>query len=132
MPTTPAIQSAPLPNTEPLQLAPGSTPTPVQAAVIESSKAAWTGLVELKGRQYPLVTKLSALDMCILQEAEDSQQFREIISAIPRLVQKTHRDAFLEHLLSDPENDEDKVELDDALEAMRSGLEQIAARPTDK
>ncbi len=124
MTNSPATQSASL------QLTPGAVNADAQGAANE--KLAWTGVLQVKGREFALVTRLSALDMVLLQEAQDSGQLRELITAIARLVQKDQREALAEFFLSDPDDDDDRVTLDDALEALSNGLEQIAARPTDK
>lgn len=104
----------------------------MQGAAIEAAAAAWTGKLTVGPHTFDLVSRLSALDMVILQEAQDSGQFRQIIEAVPRLVQKAQQQALKDYLLSDPDSEDDRVTLDDVLQALQNGLEQLAARPTDR
>lgn len=139
MTQTPAAASAPVPATpgQSLDLAPGTAPTSVQGAVAETTR--WTGQLLVgpsdPSRQrtaYELVPVLSALDMVLLQEAQDSGKFREIIQAIQQLVAKPQREQLVAQLLGDPDDPLDRITLDDCLEILANGMEQIAARPTDK
>lgn len=114
----------------PLDLTPGAAPQQVVGAALE--KIEYTGVLTVGTRQFNLVTKLSALDMVILQEAQESGQFRKIIEAVPRLVQKPQQADLQEYLLSDPDDEADRITLDDVLNAMTNGLEQLSSRPTDR
>jgi hypothetical protein len=114
----------------PLDLTPGAVPQQTVGAALE--KIQWTGNLVVGPRSFTLVSRLSALDMVILQEAQESGQFRQIIEAVPRLVQKHQQQDLQDYLLSDPENEADRVTLDDVLNAMSNGLEQLSARPTDR
>lgn len=132
----PAVPAAPAASTS-LDLTPSSAPTPVQGAAAES--VAWTGQLSVGPSEHPdrhvgyeLVPTLTALDMVLLQEAQDSGKFREIITAIKQLVVKHQRDALVAQLLSDPDDVRDRMTLDDCLEVLANGMEQIAARPTVK
>lgn len=102
-------------------------------AVVQKTQVEYTGTLTVAGkRTYQLVTVLSALDMVKLQTAQESGNFLQIIEAVPRLVVPAQRQDLVDYFLSDPENDEDKIQLDDVIKALNDGLEQIAARPTDK
>jgi 2-oxo-4-hydroxy-4-carboxy--5-ureidoimidazoline (OHCU) decarboxylase len=127
MTNSPAPATTPLPNV-PLDL----TQNTSQAAGAALEKIAYTGELAVGTRVFTLVSKLSALDMVILQEAQESGQFRQIIEAVPRLVQKAQQDDLKSYLLSDPDDEDDRVTLDDVLTAMTNGLEQLASRPTDR
>lgn len=134
--TIPAAPAAPVASTS-LDLSPGTAPTPVQGAAAES--VAWTGQLLVGPSEHPdrkvayeLVPTLTALAMVVLQEAQDSGKFREIITAIKQLVVKHQRDALMAQLLSDPDDVRDRLTLDDCLEVLANGMEQIAARPTSK
>lgn len=136
------VQAAAAPVPDPpastsLQLKPGSVPTPVQGAAITAT--AWTGQLlvgpsEHADRKvaYELVSSLSALDMVLMQEAQDSGKFRELIEAIKHLVPFHQRDALVAQMLTEPADYRDRMTLDDCMEVLASGLEQIAARPTNK
>lgn len=120
-----------------LSLKPGDAPTPVQGAAAEVVQ--WTGKLLVgpsdesrQKTQYDLVPVLSAYDMVVLQEAQDSGKFREILEAIQQLVIKPQREALVAQLLSDPDDPADRMTLDDCLEVLANGMEQIAARPTAK
>lgn len=126
---SPAPTNVPLPNV-PLDLT--QNPAAQQAAGAALEKVAYTGELAVGTRVFTLVSKLSALDMVILQEAQESGQFRQIIEAVPRLVQKVQQDDLKAYLLSDPDDEDDRVTLDDVLTAMTNGLEQLASRPTDR
>lgn len=139
MTQTPATASAPVPAVpgQSLDLTPGSAPTPVQGAAAEVVQ--WTGKLLVgpsdpsrQKTEYDLVPVLSALDMVVLQEAQDSGKFREIIEAIQQLVAKPQRDQLVAQLLGDPDDPLDRITLDDCLEILANGMEQIAARPTVK
>lgn len=146
MTQTPAASSAPVPAapvapapvaSTSLDLTPGAAPTAVQGAAAESVQ--WTGTLLVGPDEHPdrkvgyeLVPTLTALDMVLLQEAQDSGKFREIITAIKQLVAKPQRDALIAQLLSDPDDVRDRMTLDDCLEVLANGMEQIAARPTVK
>lgn len=139
MTQTPAAASTPLPTVpgQSLELTPGSAPTPVQGAAAEAVR--WTGKLPVgpadlsrQRTEYDLVPVLSALDMVVLQEAQDSGKFREIIQAIQQLVPKPQREALVGQLLGDPDDALDRITLDDCLEILANGMEQIAARPTAK
>jgi len=149
MTTTPGSAAAPVPAvpaaapaatpvaSTSLDLTPGAAPTPVQGAAAESVQ--WTGQLLVgpaehtdRRTSYELVPTLTALDMVLLQEAQDSGKFREIITAIQQLVVKHQREALIAQLLSDPDDARDRMTLDDCLEVLANGMEQIAARPTVK
>lgn len=127
MTNTPAPSTAPIP-TAPLDL----TQNAAQVTGAALEKTEYSGVLTVGSRSFNLVSKLSALDMVILQEAHESGMFRSIIEAVPRLVVKTERDALQEYLLSDPDDDADRVSLDDVMGALNDGLEQLNARPTDR
>lgn len=83
-------------------------------------------------REYDLVPKLTALDASIMQEAFDTDNVRTIVEAMQRLVPKSQRDDLIAYLLDDPDDDADRVSLDDVFEAYQKAQEAIAARPTAK
>lgn len=138
MTQTPAASTAPVPATgTSLDLTPGAAPTQVQGAAAEVVQ--WTGKLDVgpadktrQQTQFDLVPVLSALDMVVLQEAQDSGKFREIIEAIQQLVLKPQREQLVAILLGDPDDPLDRIQLDDCLEILANGMEQIAARPTGK
>jgi hypothetical protein len=134
MTTNPSAPAAPLPSVPvqqaPLDLTPGAPPQQAVGAALE--KVQWTGTLTVGAKHFTLVSKLSALDMVLLQEAQESGQFRQIIEAVPRLVQKHQQDDLRDYLLSDPEDEAERITLDDVLNAMSNGLEQLSARPTDR
>lgn len=103
------------------------------AAPVQQTKVEYTGTMTVAGkRTYTLITKLSALDMVTLQNAHESGNFLQIIESMERLVIPSQRADLKAFLLSDPENDDEKITLDDVLRAHNEAMEQIAARPTDK
>lgn len=125
------------PSAGPLNLVPSAANAPAVAAAAE--KVQWTGKLEIgpddqtrSRMSFSLITRLSALDMVIMQEAQDSGSFRKIIEAVPRLVVKSEREQMIDYLLSDPDDDRDRLTLDNILEALSNGLEQISNRPTDR
>jgi len=83
-------------------------------------------------REWDLVPKLSALDASIMQEAFETDSVRQIVEAMQRLVPKAQRDNLIAYLLDDPDDDADRVSLDDVFEAYQKAQEAIAARPTVK
>ena len=135
------VQAAAAPPAPPasnsLSLKPGTAPAPVQGAAMEAAQ--WTGQLLVGPAEHPdrkvayeLVPSLSALDMVLMQEAQDSGKFRELIAAIKHLVPFHQRDAIVAQMLTEPEDFRDRMTLDDCMEVLASGLEQIAARPTSK
>lgn len=78
----------------------------------------------------PLVKSLTPLDMIELQDAQESGNLRQIIEAVPRLVAKHNRDELLDYLMSDPDDEADRVDFNDVIEEFGTALEAITARPT--
>ena len=107
-----------------------SNPSAVVGAAAEQVQ--YTGTFKLGPHDWPAIHKMSALDMVLIQEAQDSKDFRKLIEAIARLTLKTHRQQFLDFMLSDPDEEDEKITLDDILEAMGDAVEQVNARPTAK
>jgi len=87
---------------------------------------------DIGGHKFPLVTVITPLDMIELQDAQESGSFRELITAMPRLVPKEYRDSLLELLLSDPDDQSQRINFDDLLEEFKLASEAINARPTDR
>lgn len=113
-----------------LDLRPGANPASAVGAAAE--KVEWTGKITLGPYEFDLVSTLSALDMVLLQEAQESKELRKLMETVPRIVQKPQQQALLDVILSDPEDESQRVTMDDVLEALTNGLEQISNRPTDR
>lgn len=85
--------------------------------------------LNIGGLSLPLVRVLTPIDMIDLQEAQDSGSLRQIIEAIPRLVPKQYREQLLTFLLSDPDDDSERLDFNDVVEEFGKALEVITARP---
>lgn len=81
---------------------------------------------------WPLVTEITPMDMIVLQDAENSGSFRELISAMPRLIPKQHRDELLAVLLDDPDDPADRIPFEALLDEFKRASEVINARPTSR
>jgi len=130
MTQTPALApGATLPENHSFDITPGSAPPPV---VVQQTQVEYTGTIIVGKYTFNVVGVLSAMDMATLQDAQQSGNFLRIMKAVPRLVAREQRQFLLEYLTSDPESDDEKIQLDEVLRALNNGLEQVAARPTNK
>lgn len=80
----------------------------------------------------PLVKHFSPLEMIELQEAQESGSLRAVVEAIPLLVPKAHREALTEYLLSDPDDEAERLDFNDVIEEFGNALEAITTRPKGK
>lgn len=128
-PATAAAPIVPEPG-QSLDLRPGANPASAVGAAAE--KVEWTGKITLGPYEFDLVSTLSALDMVLLQEAQESKSLRVLMETVPRIVKKEQRQTLLDTILSDPDDEGQRVTMDDVLDALTNGLEQISNRPTDR
>jgi hypothetical protein len=87
---------------------------------------------DIGAHSWPLVTEITPLDMIELQDAQESGSFRELITAMPRLIPKEYREGVLEILLADPDDATQRISFDDLLAEFKRASEVINARPTDR
>lgn len=127
MTQTPAVE--PLPSGTVVQIPTKGAPLP--AAPVHP-QVTWTGKLTVGRYEFDLVTKLSAVDMVNVQEAQDSRKLRELLNVMPRMVHAAQRQQLHDYIWSDPDEDIDKVGIDEAFEALGNALEQINNRPSDK
>lgn len=80
----------------------------------------------------PLVKVLTPYDMIELQEAQDSGNLRDVIEVIPRLVPKQYQEQLRDYLMSDPDDEADRIDFLDVSDEFAAALEALTARPTDR
>lgn len=123
--------AAPIPAGTVVDISPAGAVAPLPPAPAVPD-VVWTGKVTVGRYQYDLVTRLSIADMVAIQEAQDSRKLRLLIDVLPRTVIPAQRQQLTDYLWSEPEVDEDKLELDDAFGALGEAIEQINNRPPSK
>lgn len=80
-------------------------------------------------REYPIVPKLTVSDQLAIVEAQEQGGARDLIEAVVRVVKKPHREELLAYLLDDPDDDADRVSLEELMAEVDKVTEAIAARP---
>lgn len=132
LPTPPAAAAPAAPGTPaaPLDLRPGATPPAGVGAALEAIE--YTGTVTLGTHTYTLRPKIPAKALIELQHAQAEQDYGKLVDVFPKIIHSSQRDAFAAQLDGDSDNEDDIVALDEILEALGKGLEQIGARPTGK
>lgn len=111
--------------------------TAVAGAAREAAK--WTGVLRVGPGEYPenrleyaLVESLSAFAMVALQEAQDGGKLRDIIVAIKELVVEEQREQLVGQMLDPAPVKEWAMTVEDCIDVLSDGMEQIAARPRTK
>lgn len=107
-------------------------PRPDAATGAALERVEWSGILTVGRRQFNLVPAVPAITMVRLDQAQNSGELLQVVEALPLLVQHAEREALKQYLLDDPLDPEDIVQLDDIVKALTNGLEQIAARPSNR
>lgn len=135
---TPTVPGQPDPNV-PVDLTPAAAATRSNAIVAAKESKQFTGVLNVGPKEHPdhavgyeLLPSLTAYDMVVLQEAQDSGKFRELIAAIQRLVPQHQREALWTQMMDPDPALEQRMSLEDCMDVLADGMEQISARPTVK
>ena len=120
MSTTPGTQAAPI----------AAVPPATQLEVAAKENEPKT--VEVLGRSFRLMTKLSLGASVQLDKAQRDEDIEGILNATSRLLVPDDRDGFLEFMLADGETEDETVDLDVFLEALGKAIEGVSGRPTPR
>lgn len=134
LPAQPPVQSHDLVAARKAQEAQVSA---VSGAAMETKQ--WTGTLSVgpsefpqNRRSYTLVPSLSAYAMVSLQEAQDGGKLREIIVAIKELVVPDQQQDLVDFMLDPSPAEGWAMTVEDCIDVLSDGMEQIAARPRSK
>ena len=134
LPAQPTVQSHDLVAARKAQEAATSA---VSGAALEAKQ--WTGTLLVGPGEFPdnrrpfaLVPSLSAYAMVSLQEAQDGGKLREIIVAIKELVVPEQQQDLVDFMLDPSPAEGWAMTVEDCIDVLADGMEQIAARPRNK
>jgi hypothetical protein len=88
--------------------------------------------INIFGRDWKLVPKLSVFASLELDAAQKSEDLALVVKSFALVIAKSEREAFIEHAFSEPDSDDEYVGIEELVKSFEDALEIISGRPLDK
>jgi hypothetical protein len=111
---------------------PEQTPAPTQYDAAAAEAAGSTPTITVLGKQFHLTKKLSASAVIELERSQKEESITSLLDALAKVVKKTEREDFVDLILSEPEDEDKTVGVEELVDIFTDALEKVGGRPLEQ